>query len=391
MTPPSPHTSSKGLSRFIILFLLVCVLGFIIWKLQDKDEEKGSKGGDRPIPVKTAQVTRQNVPYYLSGIGTVISPHQVTIRPQVEGELMSLHFAEGQTINKGELLAEIDPRPFEAALKQAEAGKGSIAAQLQLAETELTRNAKLLESDAVSRQEVDTRKANVAELKAQLLSADAAIAAAQVNLGYTKILSPVTGRVGIRSVDPGNIVSATDTIVTITQINPINVIFTLPQNAIGEINSFTTEQDEKMPVTVYDRDKGKELAAGHLETVDNAIDSATGTIKLKSVFENANNALWPGQHVTARLQHEVKDNALVIPVKALQLGRDGNFVFRVKEDKSVENIPVKVSFQDDDIAIINEGLNENEVVVVDGQMRLKPGSKITTADPSKDGNKDSKK
>ena len=385
---PELFSEKKSKTPKIIFFLILCaLLGFFIWKI-NKPEAQAPKG-DRSIPVKTGTAKLQNVPYYLSGLGTVLSPNQVTIRAQVDGELTAIHFTEGQTVNKGDLLAEIDARPFQAALKQTKAQKANIQAQLSLAQLQLERSAKLLKDDAVSQQEVDQQAASVAQLKASIESADADIEAATVKLGYTKIVSPLTGRVGIRHVDTGNIISASDMtgLVTITQIDPIEVLFTLPQNALSQIDP----NNVKLPVAVFDKDGGKMIAEGSLETIDNQIDAATGTIKLKALFENKSGTLWPGQHVTARLQRQIQENALVIPVQALQIGLDNNFVYRVKADESVEVVPITTLFQDQAIAVIGEGLKENDIVVTDGQMRLTNGAKITTAEKKPDDQKDNKK
>lgn len=362
--------------KFIVWLLIGAGLAFLLWKISRPAPEENKE--QRPIPVKTAKAELKNIPYYLSGIGTVMSPNQVVIRSQVGGELMALHFTEGQNVDKGDLLADIDPRPFEAELNMAKARKINIQAQLNLAKKVLDRNNTLLKSDAISQQEVDEQVASVAQLAASLQEADASIAAAQVNLGYTKILSPISGRVGIRRVDAGNIVSANDTegLVTITQVNPIQILFTLPQTALSQINM----SSEQLPVAALDKDGGKIIANGKLETIDNQIDIATGTIKLKASFDNASGALWPGQHVTARLQRQVQENALVIPVQALQIGRDNNFVYRVKADKSVEIVPVQIIFQDTKLAVIGEGLSEGDIIVTDGQVRLKDGAKISTAE-----------
>lgn len=362
--------------KFIMWLLIGAGLTFLLWKISRPAPEENKE--QRPIPVKTAKAELKNIPYYLSGIGTVMSPNQVVIRAQVGGELMALHFTEGQTVNKGDLLADIDPRPFEAELNMAKARKINIQAQLNLAKKILDRNNSLLKGDAISQQEVDEQVASVAQLAASLQEADASIAAAEVNLGYTKILSPISGRVGIRRVDAGNIVSANDTegLVTITQVNPIQILFTLPQTALSQINT----SGEQLPVAALDKDGGKIIANGKLETIDNQIDIGTGTIKLKASFDNVSGALWPGQHVTARLQRQIQENALVIPVQALQIGRDNNFVYRVKADKSVEIVPVQIIFQDTKLAVIGEGLSDGDMIVTDGQVRLKDGAKISTAE-----------
>lgn len=377
MMPLEPAAHPKKHVLTILALLAVLLAGLLYW-LNRKPEETAKP--EPVVQVTVAEVRQENIPLYLSGVGTVLSPHNVLIRPQVDGELIAVHFNEGQMVNQGDLLAEIDPRTIQAALNQAVAEKGRIEAQLKLAQANLARSKTLRQADAVSAQTVDEQQAAVNELQAAIVSAQAAIASSQTQLSYTKIISPVTGRVGIRQIDPGNIVRASDTtpIVTVAQIHPIAAIFSLPQSDLARLQSAL--QQKNPPVDAFVSDGGKLLASGTLEVVDNQVDPATGTIRLKAFFENENNQLWPGQLIVARLRQAVQQNASVVPVQAVQRGQKGDFVFRIVENKA-QTVPVKVTFENSEIAVI-DGLKPGEKVVIDGQMRLEDGAtvKIATSD-----------
>jgi multidrug efflux system membrane fusion protein len=281
----------------------------------------------QPIPVQMTKVMRQDVPVYLRGIGTVQAFQQVQVRARVDGYLDKIDFTEGQTVKPGDLLAEIDPRPYQAALMQAQAKKASDQAQLANAQLDLQRYTNLARSDFASRQQLDTQQALVRQYQANLQGDDAAIASAQLNLNFCRITSPIDGVAGLRQIDPGNLVqaSAGQTIVTITQVHPISVVFSLPQDRLPAVQ--TALREGKPTVLAYSQDNTAELAKGALLTTSNAIDQSTGTFTLKAVFPNQQDKLWPGQFVNARLQVALDRQAVAIPIAALQDGPDGRFVY----------------------------------------------------------------
>lgn len=329
-----------------------------------------------PVPVGVVRAEQRDVPHMASGIGTVESLHNVTLRPQVEGVLAAVLFQEGQMVRKGDLLARIDDRATAAALAQAQAEKARNQAQLRAAEQDLVRYQNLVKEEAISRQTVEQQEGTVGELRAAVNANDAAIAAAQVQLSFTKIVAPVSGRIGLRRVDPGNLVRATDTegLVTVTQIAPISVVFSLPQTLVPDIQPLLTQPNGAL-VTAFDRDKGTKLADGRLSMIDNQIDSATGTIKLRAEFENADGSLWPGQFVTVRLQIGLSAKATVVSPRAVKQGLEGPFVFRVNNGKA-EVVPVTVGYTTDKEAVITKGVVPGETIVSDGQSRLKDGAPV---------------
>jgi multidrug efflux system membrane fusion protein len=334
------------------------------------------------VPVTVAPVVRQNVPVLLRNIGTVQAFQSVLVRPRVDGTIDKVLFTEGQDVKPGDVLVQIDPRPYAATLAAAKAKRASDQAQLANAQRDLARYSSLARSDFASRQQMDTQAAMVAQLTATVQGDDAAIATAQLNLDFTTIRSPIAGRTGLRLVDAGNLVHATDTtgLVTITQIHPIAVIFTLPQDDLPAIQ--TAMAKGTLPVMAYSSDDATLLDTGKLETIDNQIDASTGTIKLKAVFPNPQSRLWPGQFVNARLQTRTLDNAETVPSGAIQHGPYGLYVFVVKPDATVALAPVTVIQDDGTTAVIAQGVADGTQVVVAGQARLQAGTKVT-ATPAK--------
>ncbi|MDB5478571.1 MAG: transporter subunit, partial [Alphaproteobacteria bacterium] len=322
-----------------------------------------------------------DVPVYMTGIGNVDPENSVVIRPQVNGELIRVYFKEGQHVEKGDLLAEIDARTIRAELARSEADKASNRAQLSTAQMDLDRYNNLLQQDAIAKQVVDQQRAKVQQLQAAVDVSQAAIDAANVQLAYTRIVSPISGQAGIRRVDPGNIVYASDTggLVTITQIDPIAVLFSLPQTSLRELMPLLQHDDK--PVDIMPSEGGNISVSGQLQTIDNQIDQATGTVRLKAIIPNENRHLWPGQFVVARIRTKTFEGALVVPPVAVQRGQDKNFVYRIKDGKA-EIADIKVLFEDDKQSVI-EGVEEGDNVVIDGQMRLKPGSAVTISDDAK--------
>jgi RND family efflux transporter MFP subunit len=333
-------------------------------------------GGGSGVPVTVAEAERRDVPQRLSGIGTVQSLHTVVLRPQVTGTITEVSFNEGELVERGALLARIDDRSIKAALAQAQAEKSSGEADLRIAELDLSRYNGLSDRSIVSRQTIDQQAALVEKLKAAIRASEARIEAQRVQLSFTEIRSPVRGRVGIRRIDPGNLVQAGDEqgLVTVTQVDPISVMFTLPQETLPRLRQ-ASKAPGQMRVTAFDREGGAPLAQGRLTTLDNQIDVATGTLRLRAEFANAGSDLWPGQFVTLQLETGTSADATVVPAHAIQQGLDGPFVYRV-HDAIAEPIPVVTSYLDDEIAVIATGVVPGDLIVIDGQSRLRPGAKV---------------
>jgi multidrug efflux system membrane fusion protein len=334
------------------------------------------------IPVTTASVTRHDVPVLLRNIGSVQAFQSVLVRPRVDGTIDKVLFTEGQDVKPGDKLVQIDPRPYAATLAAAQAKKASDQANLLNAQRDLARYTSLAKSDFASRQQMDTQAAMVAQGVATVQGDDAAIATAQLNLDFTDITSPIEGRTGLRMVDAGNLVHATDVtgLVMITQIRPISVIFTLPQDNLPEIQAAMAKGT--LPVTAYTSDDHTLLATGQLATIDNTIDASTGTIKLKAVFQNPDSKLWPGQFVNARLQLRVLPNAQTIPSPGVQHGPNGLYAYVVKPDSTVAVTPIQVTQDDGQVAVVEKGLDDGAQIVIAGQSRLQAGTKVA-ATPAK--------
>ena len=335
-------------------------------------------GAASVVPVRVVSVEQKDVPRFASGIGTVLSMHSVVIRPQIDGILTRLLVKEGQRVKKGDLLATIDDRSIRASLDQATAQLGESQAQLAVAQVNLKRYKLLSVDDGVSKQTYDQQQALVNQLKATAQGNQAAIDAAQVQLSYTQIRSPVTGRVGIRNVDEGNFLRTGDSegLFTVTQIDPIAVEFSLPQQMLPTLQRLIAAPDPAL-VKAYvgaDGNTGELLGEGHLSLIDNQINPNTGTLRAKAEFDNAAQRLWPGQLVTLKIQTALDKNALVVPPTVVQRGLEQHFVYRVKGD-TVESVPVTMVYQDSDLHII-KGVNAGDQLVSDGQSRLKPGSHV---------------
>ncbi|WP_044589384.1 efflux RND transporter periplasmic adaptor subunit [Bradyrhizobium sp. LTSPM299] len=336
----------------------------------------------RPVPVTTGVVKVQEFAISRVGLGTVQAYNTVTLKVRVDGEVQKIAFREGQDVQVGDVMAQIDPRPYEAQLHQAEADKARDEALLTNAKLDLERYSKLVVKEYATRQSVDTQQALVAQYQAAIAHDQAVIDNAHVQLGYTTIVSPLAGRTGIRLIDQGNIVHASDSggLVVVTQLAPISVIFTLPQKHLPEI--IEAMQGKTLAVSAYDQDDRIKLADGRLELIDNQIDQGTGSIRLKAIFQNLDGRLWPGQFVSARLLLSVRRGP-VVPESALQSGPNGSYAFVVGEDSKVEPHPVRIVASRNGEALIEGGLAAGETVVVDGHYKLRPGARIvTTATPS---------
>ena len=329
------------------------------------------------VPVSVATAERRDMPYYLTGLGSVTAFYTDSIKSRVDGELMRVNFKEGQFVSKGDLLVVIDPRPYQVALEQAEATLFKDQASLRDAKLNYERYKGLLQnSGSMSQQQVDTQAATVDQLEGMVRTDQAAIDNVKLNLVYCHITSPISGRVGLRLVDPGNIVHATDTnpLLVITQLQPIAVIFTLPEDQLPTVSQHMAKSE--LEVDAFSRDDQTKLASGKLLTIDNQIDQTTGTGKLKAIFENKENSLWPNQFVNARLLLEVRHNSTVIPAAAIQRGPQGTYVFVVKPDNTVDIHPVTIAFTQENLSNIASGIVPNDIVVTDGQDKLQEGSRI---------------
>lgn len=336
------------------------------------------------VPVTTAVVTRQDVPIMLRALGTVQPFQSVTVKARVDGTLDKVFFNEGQTVKPGELLAQLDPRPYQAILDQALAKKAADEANLASVRADLARYAELASAQVASKQKLEQTRAAMGQGEATVRGDDAAIAAARLNLDFTRITSPIEGRVGLRLLDAGNFIRVADNnaigIVTITQIRPIALTFTLPQDLLGRVQA--SMRTGALPVAAFSADDKAKLSDGELMTTESMIDQSTGTIKLKAVFTNADESLWPGQFVNVRLQIGLRRNVPTVPSPVVQRGPDGLYIYVVKPDQTVERRTVTVAQDDGDTAVIASGLNGGETVVVGGQSRLTNGSRVI-ADTSK--------
>ncbi|MDR3446950.1 MULTISPECIES: efflux RND transporter periplasmic adaptor subunit [Dyella] len=353
---------------------------------QHKGQGQGDAAGQdkdaAPVPVTVEPVVKQDVPVYLTALGTVQALNTVTVNPQIGGQMLSINFKEGQEVKKGDLLAQIDPRPFQAAYDQAVGKQQMDEAQLSTAQSTLKRNDALVAKGYVAQLDMDTYRNNVANLIASVTADKAAVRAAKVNLDFTRIISPIDGVAGIRQVDPGNVVITTTNLVTLTQIHPIYVMFNLPEQNLEAVRSASGNGDP-LEVLALDRADAHTIADdGQLNVIDNQIDTTTGTFKLRSVFQNTKADLWPGQFVNVRLKVRTVSGGLVIPAQAVQRGPDGDYVYLLQQDQTVKMQPVKVANEvGDSHVMITSGLALNDQVVTEGQFRLKPGSKVKALKP----------
>ena len=331
------------------------------------------------VPVSAAKAVRSNVPIFKRGIGTVQPFQSVLIRARVDGTIDQIAFTEGQTVKPGDLLASIDPRPYQAAFDQAVAKKASDLAQLGNAKKDLARYADLARSDFASRQSVDTQSSSVSQFTANIEADDAAITAAKLNLEFTRVVSPIEGRAGLRLVDRGNLVHASDAtgIVVINQIHPITVVFTLPEDEFPAVqDAVRAAGTVPLAVGAYTSDEKRQLGVGTLLTVDNAIDTSTGTIRLKATFPNTDDRLWPGQFVNVHLQLAVAPDAVTVPPAAVQRGVNGLYVFAVRAGNVASVQPIDVGQDDGTATIVTNGVAAGDLVVTAGQSRLTDGTRV---------------
>jgi multidrug efflux system membrane fusion protein len=352
----------------------------------ENPSSRGTRNGAGPggpaVPVVAGKVQQKDVPIYLDGLGTVQAFNTVTIHARVDGELVKVLFSEGQDVNTGDLLAIIDPLPYQAALDQAVAKKAQDEAQLANARVVYERNNELMVRKVIDQQTYDTSKFSVDQFQAIVQADQAAIHNAKAQFDYTQIKSPIDGRIGIRQVDVGNIVHAADAngIVVITQLRPVSVVFTLPETNLQDVLSQGAQGG--LHVSAFDRGNTTLLGDGRLAVVDNEIDQTTGTIKLKATFPNDDLKLWPGKFVNARLVLRVKKNATVIPASVVQRGPQGTYVYVIKPDKTAEMRTVKIAQTENNETVVDDGLKPGEDVVVDGQYKLQPGARVEPTGPA---------
>ena len=384
---PPPRASGRKTVIWIIVVFVVIGLGLLgiraLHKAPDQSSGRGQGGrgaggadASRAIPVAVAQVQQRDIPVYLEGLGNVQAYYTVTIHSRVDGQLMQVRFREGQQLRKGDELALIDPRPYEVQLAQAEATKFKDQANLENAQRDLQRYADLYKQGVIAQQQYNTQQSVVAQQEGLVRADDAQINNAKLNLIYCHIKAPIDGQVGLRLVDPGNMVHASDPngLLVITQLQPISVLFTLPEDNLQIVVQHM--KVGRLEVQAWNRDDTQQIADGRLETIDNQIDPNTGTVRLKAVFDNRDNALYPNQFVNARLQVYTRQNAITMPAAAVQRGAQGTYVSVVKQDKTVESRPIKVALTEGLTGVIDSGVNPGEQVVTDGQEKLQPGSRV---------------
>jgi multidrug efflux system membrane fusion protein len=395
--PPAHHDKPKkrGLIWVVVLLAIAGIAAFAVYRAgQPAPAPAAGAGGGRgrgrgaggPTPVSVAKPHKANVPVYLNGLGNVIAFYIVTVKSRVDGQLMKIHFKEGETVKEGQLLAEIDPRPFEVQLQQAQGVLARDTALLTNARLDLNRYTTLLAQDAIPRQVLDTQRATVAQLEGNIKTDEANVNNARLQLTYANVVAPISGTVGIRLVDPGNIVRAGDPggLVVITQLQPISAFFTIPEDALPQVMS-RIRQGVRLTVDAFNRDNSKKLATGYLLTVDNQIDTTTGTSRLKAVFDNKDHMLFPNQFVNMRLLVDVERDQIVIPTQAVQRGQQGPFVYVVGPDSKVSIRQVEPGAVDGESTVIKKGLTMDESVVTDGIDRLQNGSVVRVRRPGEDG------
>ena len=384
METSAPPTRRRH--TWVWVLIIVLVAGGAVWlsrtRMTTHADAPSAKGGRRggafgPVPVAVAKARQGDVPVHLNGLGSVTAFYTVTVRSRVDGQLMNVAFQEGQSVKEGELLAQIDPRPFQVMLEQAEGQMAHDQALLANAKVDLDRYRTLLKQDAIPKQQLDTQTATVAQYEGQIKTDQAAIDSAKLQITYCRIIAPIGGRIGLRLVDPGNIVHASDAsgMLVITQIQPIAVLFTIPEDSLPPV-LHKLHAGATLPAEAWNRDNTQKLDSGKLLTVDNQIDPTTGTSRLKAVFENHGYNLFPNQFVNIRLLVDTKHNQIIVPSVAVQTGSQGKFVYVVKPDSTVDARVVTTGISEGSDTAIETGLKANEAVVIDGADKLQPGSKV---------------
>jgi multidrug efflux system membrane fusion protein len=379
---PEPVVSSKPRNRLALLIaglaLLVCA-GWIFagrGRGAQPSQTGGKTGGGPPVPVAVAVAERRDLPVYMTGLGTITASNTVTIKGRVDGQVVEIAFREGQEVRQGDLLVVIDPRPFEVTLRQAQANLNRDEARLSDERRTLQRDEDLFSQGILPQQQLDTQHSLVHQLEAAARADQAQIDNAQLQLAYCRITAPVSGRVGLRLVDVGNVVRASDPggLLVLTQVEPIAVIFTLPEDSLQTVMKHM--KAESLPVEAWSRDDQTKLATGTLLTIDNQIDTTTGTARLKALFDNKDRALWPNQFVNVRLLVETRKDQTMVPQAAVQRGSQGVFAYVVKPDKTIEVRPLKVGLSQGGFTAIEDGVAPGEQVVTDGHEKVQAGSHV---------------
>jgi multidrug efflux system membrane fusion protein len=359
-----------------VIIVAASALTFKFWPSRNAE---AANSPPPPAPIVAGIVAQHDVPIYLNGVGTVIAYNTVVVRAQIQGQLVSINFIEGQQVHTGDLLAQIDPRPYQAQVEQFTANRDRDQAQLANAQANLNRYTPLEQKGFATSQLLDTQKAQVAQLESAVKADQALIDAANVQLSYTRLTSPIDGVVGIRQIDIGNVISPStpNGLVVVTQLQPISLIFTLPETDLPRIQARQQNVKDPLKVLAYSQDDKMQLDEGVLGLVNNQILQTTGSIQLKANFPNAAHRLWPGELVNARLLLETRHDGLTVPASVVQQGPQGAYAYVVNADSTVALRPVKVAQVSDGQALLDSGLNANEQVVVDGQYKLQPGTRVT--------------
>jgi len=387
LTRPVTRTRHWRWIAVVVLVIAAAVAAWLWFGGGSADPTKAARAkGDpnaRTVPVVAAPARKGNIAVYIDALGTVTPRNMVVVRTRVDGQLVSVAFREGQDVKAGDLLAQIDPRPFEVMLTQANGQMAHDQAQLKNAQLDLERYRTLLTQDSISKQQVDTQEALVRQYQGTVATDQGAIDNARLQLTYARITAPISGRVGLRQVDPGNMVHASDSngLVTIAQVKPMTVIYPVPEDNVPRIVR-RTQSGEEVAVDAYDRAGKNKLSTGRLLTFDNQIDTTTGTVKLKAEFPNQDGVLFPNQFVNVRMAVETRVDATLVPTAAIQRGAPGTFVFLVRQDQTVSVTPVKVGAMEGESTEIQSGVEPGNLVVVDGADKLREGSKIEMIDPN---------
>jgi multidrug efflux system membrane fusion protein len=386
LTRPGPRSRSRRWPWLLAAVALAAAALAAWYWFGHGSGDQGKAGGkgdaaSRPMPVVAAPARKGNIDVYIDALGTVTPANNVVVRTRVDGQLMSVAFREGQNVKAGDLLAQIDPRPFEVMLTQANGQMARDQAQLKNAQVDLERYQTLLSQDSISRQQVDTQAALVRQFQGAVESDKGAVDNARLQITYARIIAPISGRVGLRQVDPGNIVHASDSngVVTITQVQPVTVIYPVPEDNVPRIVK-RMQGTQSVAVDAFDRGGKTRLATGRLLTIDNQIDTTTGTVKVKAEFPNTDSALFPNQFVNVRMVVETHEDATLVPTAAIQRGAPGTFVFLVKEDKTVAVTPVQLGAVSGETTEVSKGLAPGNLVVVDGADKLRDGSSVELID-----------
>ena len=380
--PPGPHRRRRRRLVLAAGAIALVVVVFAVWRGRARSPAPRDRAA-RVVSVVTVPARNGDMPVYLDGLGTVTAISTVTVRSRVDGQLVSLGYREGQLVRQGDLLAQIDPRPFQVALQQQEGQYAKDEAALKNARLDLKRYEALIAQDAVPRQQLDTQQATVNQLEATLKTDAAQVANARLNLTYSRITSPITGRVGLRLVDAGNMVHASDPggLLVITQLQPIAVVFTLPADQLQPVMAGMARSNH-LRVEAWDRDRKKMLDVGTLEAVDNQVDETTGTVRLKGVFSNEGYGLFSNQFVNARILVDTLHGSVIIPTAALQRSPQGTYIWVVKPDSSADMRTVEVAHTEGEDTAVQSGVAAGEPVVTDGVDNLQPGAKVTTGPPA---------